>query len=373
MGLRRWRYAGAIPAPIVGAVVAAILGACGQSATPSTPSTPPAATSPSSPVSAPAASATPAPSPTAFDLEGRIVFDRLQGSFGYESAYVGTFVLGSGSAEKQLSVAPNIQEGVGPTWSADGSKLLIHIWAPPEVPGRSATVKADSTGLTMIEPKGLVGSLGCTSWSPDGSSVACSLDDDAHPNTEGIYTVGTDGSGLTQVTTSPYPSVEGSISSCGGNDFAPAWSPDGERIAFLRAQCGPGEDPSGGQQATLCVVNSDGSNLTSIVGKRLPNSHGFSRVRWSPDGTRILFGSEHGTLYLVNPDGSDLTEISLAIDDADAYAYTPDWSPDGAFIVFSLRTLGKTDLYVARPDGKDVAQLTDAPDAEVWASWTSSP
>ena len=300
-------------------------------------------------------------------LTGQIVFDRLQGGFGYESPHVGTFTMDlSGSSEHEVAIDLAVLEGLSPTWSPDGNSLLINGSLSP------ATTDPDGSNLTLIQPDDLAGSLRCTAWSPDGSSLACTLDDDAHPESEGIYTVGVDGSNLTRITSSPNPHTVGSISECGGNDIAPDYSPDGSRIAFLRAECGPGEDPSGGQQATLCVVNSDGTGLEEIVADRLPNSHGFSRVRWSPDGTRILFGTESGGLYLVNPDGTGLSEIELDFSATDMFAYTPEWSPDGSFVVFSLYSSGTTDLYVARPDGTDVTRITDAPDAEVWASWTES-
>jgi Tol biopolymer transport system component len=301
-------------------------------------------------------------------VTGRIVFDRLQGVFGYESPSVGTFTMDlSGSSEQELDIDVPMGEGISPTWSPDGNSLLVGSGLRP------AITDADGSNLSFIEPDELSsGYLRCIAWSPDGSSLVCTFDDDAHPDTEGIYTVGVDGSNLTRVTSSPNPSVQGSISGCGGNDIGADYSPDGSRIAFLRAECGPGEDPSGGQQATLYVVNSDGTGLEEIVGDRLPNSHDFSRVRWSPDGTRILFGSERGKLYLVDPDGTDLTEIELDLGTGNVFAYTPAWSPDGSFIVFSLFSSGTTDLYVARPDGTDVTRITDAPDAEVWASWTDS-
>lgn len=52
------------------------------------------------------------------------------------------------------------------------------------------------------------------------------------------------------------------------------------------------------------------------------------------------------------------------------FADTPDLSPDGSLIVFSLFTGGSSDLYAAHPDGSNLTRITDAPDAEVWASWT---
>ena len=313
------------------------------------------------------------PAETGLELPaGRIAYDRLRGEFGYEQPYEGTFVA-SGTSTKEQPVEVETQgEGIAPTWSPDGSKLLVNIWTP-DIPGRPGIVDPDGSHLVILEPEGLTGFLWCTGWSPDQTSLVCSVDNDADPASEGIYTVGVDGQNLTQVTVSPNPSVEGTVSACGGNDIAPAYSPDGSRIAFLRAKCGPGEDPSGGQTATIAVVNVDGTHLVEITQPGLANSHGYSRVRWSPVDDRLVFGTEDGALYLVNPDGSEPTEIDLDIDASQVFAYTPDWSPDGTLIVFSLWVPGSTDLFVARPDGSDVTQITDRSFAEVWASWAGGP
>jgi WD40-like Beta Propeller Repeat len=173
-------------------------------------------------------------------VTGQIVFDRLQGDFGYESRHLGTFTIDlSGSSEHEVAIDLAVLEGLSPTWSPDGNSLLINGSLSP------ATTDPDGSNLTFIEPDDLAGSLHCTAGSPDGSSLACTLDDDAHPESEGIYSVGVDGSNLTRITSSPNPHTVGSISECGGNIFAPDYSPDGSRIAFLRADCGPVEDPVG--------------------------------------------------------------------------------------------------------------------------------
>ena len=348
---------------ILGTAVSVALAGCSQAGAPTTDRdaspTPEAA-------SAPATS-----SPEPLRLTGTIAFDRLEGGFGYESPYLGTYTIdASTSRESEVPFDLDVEGGLTPTWAPDGSSLLVNIFVWPDIPGRPATMSPDGSNRTIIQPDGMTSFLGCTAWSPDGAALLCTLDDDSHPESEGIYSIGLDGTDLTRITASPNPSVEGSVSSCGGNDFAPAYSPDGTQIAFLRAECGPGEDPSAGQQATLCVVRADGTGLAEIVGDRIPNSHGFSRVSWSPSGDRIVFGSEQGRLYLVKPDGTGLTEIELDLDTTDFFAYTPSWSPDGSVIVFSLVRNASTDLYAARPDGSNVTQITDAPGAEVWASWT---
>ena len=77
-------------------------------------------------------------------------------------------------------------------------------------------------------------------------------------------------------------------------DFAPAWSPDGTRIAFTSYRDGNHE---------IYVMDADGRNVI-----RLTNNSGWSPA-WSPDGARIAFVSlgegifDFG-IYVMNADGS---------------------------------------------------------------------
>jgi Tol biopolymer transport system component len=316
--------------------------------------------------------AEPSPSDASVALSGRIVFDRLAGDFGYESPSLGTFIQDLAvepSSEEQLDIE-NTREGAQPTWAPDGDRLLVNIFDFPDIPQRPAIFHVATGELTVLEPQGVVGFLGCFDWSPDETSLACYLDDDEHPDTEGIYVLGTDGSGLTQVTVSPNPSVVGDAGSCGGNDFAPTFSPDGERIAFLRARCGSGPDPSSDQAASIWIVNRDGTDAAELLQERLANSHGFSRLDWSPDGAQIVYGGEAGGLYLLDAENGAPSQVSLSDIEGNQFAYSPTWSPDGESIAFSVAAEAGTDLYVIRPDGSGLTQITDALDAEVGVTWT---
>jgi Tol biopolymer transport system component len=56
-------------------------------------------------------------------------------------------------------------------------------------------------------------------------------------------------------------------------------------------------------------------------------------------------------IYKVDPDGLHMKQII-----ADGYA--PGWSPDGSMIVFSAELAGQSHIFIAKPDGSEVSQVT---------------
>ncbi len=149
-------------------------------------------------------------------------------------------------------------------------------------------------------------------------------------------------------TVNPYGTDINKLTDLSTNQFHPAWSPDGSRIAF-DAQ---GEDG----RTEIDVMDADGSNIESLTEgpgwNYLPDS--------SPDGTKIVFVSNrdgNDEIYVMNADGSGQTRLT---DDPEE-DLVPDWSPDGSRIAFQSNRNANNAIYVMNADGSGVTNLTDAP------------
>jgi len=107
-------------------------------------------------------------------------------------------------------------------------------------------------------------------------------------------------------------------------------------------------------------MNADGSGETRLTDDTLA----FSHLAWSPDGQKIAFsradGVSTGDIYVVNADGSDQTKLTPTPEDFKVTVGTPLWSPDGqkiAFtaehIVYAPRTVVVHTICVINADGTD--------------------
>jgi Tol biopolymer transport system component len=196
-------------------------------------------------------------------------------------------------------------------------------------------VGSDGSGLTQLTKNAVTD--GGPVWSPDGQRIAYASNPNAGNNAE-IYVMGPDGSNPTRLTTEP------------GVDFEPAWSPDGQHIAFASDRDGNLE---------IYVMGADGSNPT-----RLTNDPGSDLdPAWSPDGQKIAFDSARAPygpdaeIYVMGADGSNPTPVTNNA----ATDWEPAWSPDGQKIVFSSNRAGAVldfDIYVMGADGSAQTPLT---------------
>ncbi|MBU1751450.1 MAG: hypothetical protein KKA73_27540 [Chloroflexi bacterium] len=133
-------------------------------------------------------------------------------------------------------------------------------------------------------------------------------------------------------------------------DYAPAWSPKGDRIAFAVLQ---------DKIYTICTMNPDGSDVVRLVEGRSPV--------WSPDGEKIaFFVGDEGTAEIFVWEQGRVTQLTSN----KYYDVFPSWSPDGRQIVFVSKRGEGFQLYVMNADGSEQHQLTSGPDTYDEPEWS---
>jgi dipeptidyl aminopeptidase/acylaminoacyl peptidase len=184
--------------------------------------------------------------------------------------------------------------------------------------------------LTTLEADNAKGAF----WSPDGEQIVFASDVDGDFD---IYLVSVNGG-------QPW-----AITFNNADDRQPAWSPDGLTIAFASDQGGPGF-------LEVWSMTADSANLKQLT----DDANNSYAPAWSPDGYYIAFVSDRRVdtdLYVMNADGTG--ERLLTLSDDRFEERDPAWSPDGSWIAFSSNRGGALfDLYLIRPDGSDLQQVT---------------
>jgi Tol biopolymer transport system component len=241
-------------------------------------------------------------------------------------------------------------------WSSDGSKLLIlrrpqHVIGVSNTDGNELSVlNADGTETVLVDMGGPYSFSSGGSFSPDGSKVVyANVPWDR--STSAIYVVDADGGMPRRLVARP-PRSSALI--------APAFSPDGSQIAYIRGH--------GDWGNSIRVMNADGSGSRVLLdgldaGKVAHPEH----LVWSPDGKRLAvdFGRSR-SIYVLGADGSGFT---LAI----ANGHDPHWSPDGSRIAYlsvspdsPVDSLDVGTLEIADADGTNVQRLGNGRSGGPW-------
>ena len=199
------------------------------------------------------------------------------------------------------------------------------------------SIKSNGSGVTRLTTEPTTD--GGPAWSATGRIAFTTL---RHGNDDELYVMNEDGTNQVRITTSA------------GADESPSWSPNGQKIVFRSVR---------DVNSQIYVVNADGSGLT-----RLTNTAANElQPAWSSAG-QIAFVSDRdhpaGEIYVMNDDGSNVVRLTHN----ELLERSPAWSPDGSMITFTREVecyYGCThDIFVINGDGSNERRLATA-----WATY----
>ena len=130
----------------------------------------------------------------------------------------------------------------------------------------------------------------------------------------------------------------------------PRWAPDGRDLSF-HLVTRDGDDRAA--SSVIYIVGVDGKRLRRLSPPDLPGGDAAGDAEWSPDGSRIVFGSEPlldywaggqgdqttAHIYTIAPDGTGLVQLDHEVGDYQGNAMTggtgtPSWTDDGRHILY---------------------------------------
>jgi Tol biopolymer transport system component/predicted Ser/Thr protein kinase len=189
-------------------------------------------------------------------------------------------------------------------------------------------------------------------WSPDGNQIAFVAPGGGRNGLD-IWVMKADGSDVTNLTNKP------------GDEFDPAWSPDSTLIAYTK----PTEEDS----PLLYLMRRNGSDV-----QLLSELYQESQATWSADKHWLVYvisAQGHEYLYMRGIQGGSLVPVAF---DLDSYfgrlgeVSHPVFSPDGDWIAYIRRDFSRSFVYTVNFEsrGNDIQQLTTS-GSEDYPAWSA--
>jgi len=249
------------------------------------------------------------------------------------------------------------------TVNADGTdyrqltELEAHSYYPVYAPAGGAIAFASNQDggvfdLFLYEPESSrikrltdkIGNVISPSFSPDGSRILFANRAPEGPTS--LWTIDVSGENEDLLYAAPSTIV------------AVDWAPVGKRIAFAMAVDQP-------DTYEIFVMDDDGTDVRQLT--RGLSGIGGS-LDWSQDGRQLLIyaglpGDKN--IFLINVEAQTAAQLTNGGNNA-----ASSFSPDGQWIAFnSLRNNDQADIFIMRPDGSDVQQVTNNPEPDWQPQW----
>ena len=137
--------------------------------------------------------------------------------------------------------------------------------------------------------------------------------------------------------------------SSGAHDRDPAWSPDGNQLAWF-------SDPTGEYQ--LMIGDASGLNAPRVIA--LPTTAYFQNPIWSPNGEQLVVEDNHSNLWTMDVKTGTFAKIDTDNDPVPSATFNASWSPDSKWITYSRNLNSRLSaIFVYSVDEKKTRQITD--------------
>lgn len=236
----------------------------------------------------------------------------------------------------------------------DGSNDIAYLSADEAADEWSVAIVDPDTGRSrMIVPPKY--QPWAPAWSPDKTKIAFLSMRDRH-----LYVVDAHGARIRRLTT-----YKTDPSGVYGRSVA--WSPDGRTLLYSHGSASECVCPT---YTSLRTVSLDGSARKELT-ERGNNLYG---AQWSPDGKRIAYINEKrgwgdARLFVMNANGTDKRQITHGLGSVSGF----DWAPKGDRILFTYRVYRpepNDELFVINSDGTRMTRLTRSNLDEWDPSWS---
>ena len=259
----------------------------------------------------------------------------VRGAFATRIAYISVqgqpptqhyqLIVADADGENPKVILDSMQPIMSPAWSPDG-QWLAYVSFENKVSGIYVqTIRTGERRLVSAR----AGVNGAPAFSPDGQRLALTLSGSS--GNLDIWLLDLSTQGLTRLTEDPAVDTEA------------AWAPDGHSIYFT-------SDRAGGPQ----IYKLDPAQRSRVERVTFGSAYN-ARARVSPDGKKIAFVTREGSAYRIGV--QDLASGTVSVLTHGNLDESPSFAPNGASIIYAGRDGAMGTLQIVSVDGQVTERL----------------